>query len=113
MGPCNRVLWESLTALSQIREVQFFEKINFLMFLGPKNEVFITLRGPEMIFFDPQALLYLWTHELWGDILLTFLYFMYGFWPIFTKKAAKSLSDCKSIRSMTPQKSSFQRQNKG
>ena len=39
MGPCNRVLWESFTALSQIREVQFLEKINFLMFFWPKNEV--------------------------------------------------------------------------
>ena len=55
------------------------------MILGPKNEIFITLRGPKILFFDPQALLYLWTHELWVDILLTFLYFMYGFGQYFPK----------------------------
>ena len=56
MGPCNRVLWESLTVLSQIREVQFLEKINFLLFLGHKNEFSINLRGPKKVFF---GLLYL------------------------------------------------------
>ena len=56
------------------------------MFLGHKNEVFIALRGPKILFLTPQALLYLWTHELCGDILLTFLYFMYGFGQFFPKK---------------------------
>ena len=55
------------------------------MFLGPNKEVFITLRGPKILCFDPKALFYLWTHELWLDILLTFLNFMYGFGQFFPK----------------------------
>ena len=56
------------------------------MFLEPKNEVFITLRSPKILFLDPQTLFYLRTHELWENILLKFLDFMFGFRQFFPKK---------------------------
>ena len=45
MGPYNWLLWESPRVCSQIRKVQFFEKINFLGFWGPEK-TFLSAENP-------------------------------------------------------------------
>ena len=94
MGPGNRVLWESLTVLSQIREVQFLEKINFLLFLGHKNEFSINLRGPKKVFLDSYTLFCLWKLDFWGVILLILLQLDNDF-AAFWKKLAKTIHEIK------------------
>ena len=97
---------------SQITEVGFFEKINFLIFRSPKKSIFLNLMGPKRFFGCHQTFFGLFDHGFVGVILLVIVDLSSGFGAFFGKIDYENLLRSRNTSSVTPPKPSSKRPKK-